>query len=128
MLYQFTIYDVILDKLNEIKIDVYETMLYKKTRLLFDIWATQKHLGYLLDKFSDLEREEQGLSTLKQPIDSENLPVVEKKSYKEQYIEFLMEHGLIFLVEVKDKEILLNLIYYWLLEDVKRDKQLLDNY
>ena len=30
MLYEFTIYDVLLDKLNEIKVDVYENPLYQK--------------------------------------------------------------------------------------------------
>jgi hypothetical protein len=43
MLYEFTIYDVLLDKLNEIKVDVYENPLYQKTMVLFDIWATQKN-------------------------------------------------------------------------------------
>lgn len=127
MLYQFTIRDVILDKLNEIKVDVYELPLYQKTLLLFDVWATQKHLGYLFDQFDNMERKEKGL-----PVHKEITSLADSKTqptaYKDQYIQFLMKHDLIFLVEEKDQNALLSLIYYWLLADVKKDKEILDNY
>ena len=59
---------------------------------------------------------------------SSTISFTKPPTYKEQYIEFLMQHDLIFLVEVKDKLSLLNLIFYWLLADVKKDKKLLDNF
>lgn len=128
MLYEFTIYDVLLDKLNEIKVDVYENPLYQKTMVLFDIWATQKKLGYLFDKYEALERKEKGIPDSKSVETSSTISFTKPPTYKEQYIEFLMKHDLIFLVEVKDKLSLLNLIFYWLLADVKKDKKLLDNF
>lgn len=128
MLYEFTIYDVLLDKLNEIKVDVYENPLYQKTMVLFDIWATQKKLGYLFDKYKALERKEKGIPDNKSVETSSTISFTKPPTYKEQYIEFLMQHDLIFLVEVKDKLSLLNLIFYWLLADVKKDKKLLDNF
>jgi hypothetical protein len=128
MLYEFTIYDVLLDKLNEIKVDVYENPLYQKTMVLFDIWATQKKLGYLFDKYEALERKEKGIPDNKSVETSSTISFTKPPTYKEQYIEFLMQHDLIFLVEVKDKLSLLNLIFYWLLADVKKDKKLLDNF
>lgn len=128
MLYEFTIYDVFLDKLNEIKVDVYENPLYQKTTVLFDIWATQKKLGYLFDKYEALEKKEKGIPDNKSVETSSTISFTKPPTYKEQYIEFLMKHDLIFLVEVKDKLSLLNLIFYWLLADVKKDKKLLDNF
>lgn len=128
MLYQFTIHDVILDKLKEIKVDVYENPLYKKTLTLFDIWTTQKHLGYLFDRYEALERQERGIPEKTETCSSSTISLTKPASYKEQYVEFLMEHDLIFLVEVEDKLSLLNLIFYWLLKDVKKDKRLLDNF
>lgn len=128
MLYEFTIYDVLLDKLNEIKVDVYENPLYQKTMVLFDIWATQKKLGYLFDKYEALERKEKGIPDNKSVETSSTISFTKPPTYKEQYIEFLIQHDLIFLVEVKDKLSLLNLIFYWLLADVKKDKKLLDNF
>lgn len=127
MLYKFTIHEVLLNKLNEIKVDVYEQPLYKKTLVLFDIWATQKKLGYLFDQYETLERKEKGLP---EPIqhDSCSASSTKSSSYKDQYIEFLMKHDLVFMVEVEDKNSLLTLIFYWLLKDVKHDKKLLDNY
>jgi len=122
MLYEFTIYDVLLDKLNEIKVDVYENPLYQKTMVLFDIWATQKKLGYLFDKYEALERKEKGIPDNKSVETSSTISFTKPPTYKEQYIEFLMQHDLIFLVEVKDKLSLLNLIFYWLLADVKKIK------
>lgn len=127
MLYKFTIHEVLLNKLNEIKVDVYEQPLYKKTLVLFDIWATQKKLGYLFDQYEALERKEKGLPEPTQH-DSCSASSTKSSSYKDQYIEFLMKHDLIFLVEVEDKNSLLTLIFYWLLKDVKHDKKLLDNY
>lgn len=127
MLYKFTIHEVLLNKLNEIKVDVYEQPLYKKTLVLFDIWATQKKLGYLFDQYETLERKEKGLP---EPIqhDSCSASSTKSSSYKDQYIEFLMKHDLVFMMEVEDKNSLLTLIFYWLLKDVKHDKKLLDNY
>jgi len=130
MLYQFTIHDVMLDKLNEIKVDVYENSLYEKTLALFDIWATQKKLGYIFDKYETIEQKEKGIQDKKNICESASSPIslTKPQSYKEQYIEFLMKYNLIFLVEVDDKLSLLNLIFYWLLADVKKDKKLLDNF
>ena len=128
MLYEFTIYDVLLDKLREIKVDVYENPLYKKTLILFDIWTTQKKLGYLFDKYEAVEEDEKGIQDNKNTGTSSSISFTKPPTYKEQYIEFLMQHNLIFLVEVKDKLSMLNLIFYWLLADVKRDKKLLDNF
>lgn len=129
MLYQFTIHDVLLDKLNEIKVEVYESPLYEKTLTLFDIWATQKRLGFLFDKYEALERKEKGIQDKPNNCGSTSaISFTKSPSYKEQYVEFLMEHDLIFLVEVKDHMALLNLIFYWLLADVKKDKKLLDNF
>jgi hypothetical protein len=129
MLYEFTIYDVLLDKLGEIKVDVYENPLYEKTLILFDIWATQKKLGYLFDKYEAAEKKEKGLQDNKNTGESiSSISFTKPPTYKEQYIEFLMQHDLIFLVEVKDKLSLLNLVFYWLLADVKKDKKLLDNF
>lgn len=128
MLYKFTIYDVLLDKLNEIKVDVYENPLYQKTMVLLDIWATQKKLGYLFDRYEALEKKEKGIPDNKSVETSSTISFTKPPTYKEQYIEFLMQHDLIFLVEVKDKLSLLNLIFYWLLADVKKDKKLLDNF
>lgn len=127
MLYKFTIHEVLLNKLNEIKVDVYEQPLYKKTLVLFDIWATQKKLGYLFDQYEALERKEKGLPEPMQH-DSCSASSTKSSSYKDQYIEFLMKHDLVFMVEVEDKNSLLTLIFYWLLKDVKHDKKLLDNY
>lgn len=128
MLYNFTIHEVLSNKLNAIKVDVYETTLYQKTVLLLDIWATQKKLGYLFDKFEEIERKEKGLPEQPQYETSSASSSTKSTSYKDQYVEFLMKHDLIFLEEVEDKVALLNLIYYWLLRDVKHDKKLLDNY
>lgn len=48
MVYEFTVYDILSDKLNEIKIDLFESKLFKKTAILFDIWATQKKIRVFL--------------------------------------------------------------------------------
>lgn len=130
MLYEFTIYDALSNKLNEIKVDVYENPLYEKTLILFDIWATQKKLGYLFDKYEAIEKKEKGIQDNQNTggAMSSSISFTKPPTYKEQYIEFLMQHDLIFLEEVKDKLSLLNLIFYWLLADVKKDKKLLDNF
>lgn len=124
MVYEFTVYDILSDKLNEIKIDLFESKLFKKTAILLDIWATQKKLGYFFDKYQRIEQEKKEFITEKK--EEENCTDV--LNYKEQYIKFLMKNNLIFIIEQKNNNILLNLIYYYLLADVKKDKQLLDNF
>ena len=117
---QFTIQNVIQEKLQTLKVDLYEDNLYKKTCVLFDIWTKQKELGLLFDLYSAIEEDRivnVGPTTFFK--DNEN--------YKDQYIKFLLNNNLIFLHEVNDPVVLINLIYYWLLVEVKHDKKILND-
>lgn len=118
---RFTIKNVFTDKLKEIKKEMYEDLLYKKVSTLLEIWQKQKELGYLYDIYSQIESDK--------PIDIG--PVYkfnELSSYKDQYITFLMEQDLIWIEECKNDEIVLTMIYYWLLSDIKKDKHILNNF
>ncbi|QUH22100.1 hypothetical protein [Alkaliphilus sp. B6464] len=119
MNYKFLLHDIFLDKLGSIKPEVFEEPLFQKTMILLDIWVTQKRLVDLLHEFDDLGK-------------NKNIPITcsiyngKQLSYKEQYISFLMNNDLIFLEEVKEPQSLLNLIYYFLVREVKYDKDSLD--
>lgn len=111
----FTIKNVIEEKIKEFKIDLFEEDLYKRVCILFNIWQKQKELGYLYDVYAALEN--------KQTVNTgEVYEYDEKISYKTQYISFLMKHDLIWLDDCKDKKTVLTMIYYWLLADIKKDK------
>lgn len=120
MKYDFTKKEVIEGALNKIKVDVFENPLYQKTLILFEIWETQKKLGFLFDQYEEI--------SIRVESNESSSIVSEKLSYKEQYIEFLMKHDLIFIEEVEDSLVLLNLLFYWILADVRKDKGLLDNF
>lgn len=117
---QFTIHEILENKLKELKIELYEDFTYRKSCILFDIWKKQKELGYLFDLYSVLEENK--------TIDmGEVITYSPSNSYKEQYIKFLMNHDLVFLHEIQDPKILIHLIYYWLINQIKHDKLILNN-
>lgn len=117
----FTIKNVFTDKLKEIKKELYENLLYKKVMTLLEIWQKQKELGYLYDLYSEIET--------KKPVNVGPIyKCNELLSYRDQYITFLMEHNLIWIEECENNEIVLTMIYYWLLADIKKDKKILDRF
>lgn len=117
----FTIKKVFADKLNDIKKEMYEELLYKKVTTLFQIWQKQKELGYLYDVYSAIES--------KKVVDIGPIyNINDSLSYKTQYISFLMEQDLIWIEECENSEIVLTMIYYWLLADIKKDKKILNNF
>lgn len=113
---KFTVKEILLNKLNSLKSELFEEPLYQKTLVLFDIWLKQKELLYLYDKIDN-----------KYQTNTDNVYVYNKeKPYKEQYISFLMITDTIFLEEVHEPIIVINLIYFWLLREVRIDKQILN--
>ena len=73
--------------------------------------GNSEKLGYLFDKYKALERKEKGIPDNKSVETSSTISFTKPPTYKEQYIEFLMQHDLIFLAEIKNKLSLLNLIF-----------------
>lgn len=116
---EFTIKEVLENKLRELKKDFFEDQIFQKVSILFDIWTKQKELGYLFDLYETIESNK--VINLGKVVKYD--PTL---SYKDQYICFLMEHNLIWIDECEDNRSVLNMIYYWLLADIKKDKQILN--
>lgn len=115
----FNIKEILEKKIKEYKVDMFENLLYKKVCVLFDIWSKQKELAYLYDLYESIEKQV--------PINIGHIYTYNNKSsYKEQYISFLMETDLIWIDECTDKKTVLNMIYYWLLADIKKDTKILN--
>lgn len=117
---EFTIKEVLETILKSLKIELYEEEKYKKSCILFDIWVKQKELGKLFDLYKCYEENitmDLGPTIIYTP----------SLSYKEQYIKFLMQNDLIFLDTEKDPQILISLIYYWLVKEIKNDRDILLN-
>lgn len=122
MYYNFTIKEILRTHIEMMKIDLCEDLLYQKVTILFDIWVKQKELRYLFDLYNTIEKDT--VLTMDENITRK---LEENSTYKEQYVSFLMDHNLIFLMEVSDKIMLCNLLYYWLLSEIKVDKEILEN-
>lgn len=113
----FSIQEILTNEINNLKKDCYESNLFNKVDILFKIWLDQKDLLFQYKKLECFEKEVPFIINDIRRVES-------KKDYKSQYISFLMETGLIFIEEQKDKpEIVLTLIYYWLIKEVNIDKK-----
>lgn len=121
MIYKFSIKDILENKLNSMKYNMYGDLLYEKVQLTYQVWLKQKELKYAYIMLDSLI-----LNTTykEEPFLSEE--ELKSLNYKEQYISFLIKHDLFFLEEVKEDKVILNLLYYWLLREIKIDKNQLN--
>ena len=114
---QFTIKDILENKINNLREDLFEEQLFQKVVVLFNIWKTQKELLYYSSVYEHLEQDKQFAVndvTFYNP----------SEKYKKQYISFLMKTNLIFLEEKKEEPlVLINLMYYWLLSEISIDRK-----
>lgn len=114
---QFTIKEILENKINSLKEDLFEEKLYQQVVLLFNIWKTQKELLYYSTAYEYLEQDKQFTVNDVTFYDP-------SKKYKKQHISFLMKTNLIFLEEKKEEPmVLLNLIYYWILSEISIDRK-----
>jgi len=117
---QFTINEILDNTIKNLKTELFEEKKYQQVVMLFKIWQKQKELLYLYSSYAYLEED-------KQFVVNDVTVYDPSKTYKQQYISFLMNTNLIFIEEQKnDLPMLLTLIYYWLLAEIKMDKEKLN--
>lgn len=102
----YSIYEILYSRLIGNKHRLKNELIYEKTIKLLDIWDAQKRVIYLTRSFDNPNYHDESLIS-------------------ESYITLLMENDLIFIEEVQDPVVLLNLIYYWLVANIKKNSQII---
>ncbi|MFW6007623.1 MAG: hypothetical protein ACOCP8_00035 [archaeon] len=120
MKYAFNKQEIIKLHLDKLKLKYFENKILQKCYILFNIWGKQKELIYLFDKIEVFEGKETKLNI---KTGCQSGPMSNK--YHEQYEQFLMENNLFFLTDCENDLSIINLIYYYLLNEIKEDKNYL---
>lgn len=100
----YSIYEIILSRLIINKPRLHDNLMFEKTFKLLDIWETQSKLIYLTNSYDDPH-------------------FIYERLICSSYDELLLKNDLIFIEEVSEPVIMLNLIYYWVIMQIKRDRE-----
>jgi len=100
----YSIYEIIHSRLIVNKHRLNDNLMYDKTLKLLDIWGTQARLIYLTNVY-------------------DNPAHVDENLISDSYDTLLIKNDLIFIEEVSEPVILLNLIYYWLITQIRKDRE-----